>query len=147
MLQEGNLGPMPHVYFELAKRIGGFHESDTVQSHQGICFHPIPNYPKELQIKDFENAGGVEQSRYARNRSKPKATDDQTFKGRKGQNMKTRVREVLGQMERDPLRVANEYIEMKDRLDSTELLQNSGGQIRGAIAEGDERLGIPAVEL
>mmetsp|Transcript_32230 Transcript_32230/g.47626 ORF Transcript_32230/g.47626 Transcript_32230/m.47626 type:complete len:302 (+) Transcript_32230:90-995(+) len=147
MLQEGNLGPMQHIYFELAERIGGFHENDTVQSHTGIIFHAIPNYPKELQIRDFEQAGGVEHQRYARPRSKSKASDDQLPKARKAQNMKNRVREVLGQMERDPLKVANEYIEMKERLNNIELPENSGGQVREAADEENEQFRISIVNV
>lgn len=111
VLQDGNKGPMQYVYLELAERIGGFHEHDAVQNLPGIVFHPIPNYPKELADKDFEACGGIEQERYARPR-KNMAPQKATPK----KDMRTRVREVLGQMEHDPLKVANEYLEMQEQL-------------------------------
>jgi len=145
MLQEGNMGPMQHIYFELAERIGGFHESDTVQSHSDIVFHPIPNYPKELQIRDFEEAGGIEHQRYARPRSKARCDGEHLQKARTAQSMKNRVREVLGQMERDPLKVAKDYIDMKERL-KYQQNKDSGQQVMGSVEE-DNRYRMAVVNV
>jgi hypothetical protein len=114
LLQDGNKGPLQYVHFELAERIGGFSERDTVQNLPGIVFHSIPNYPKECGDIDFENAGGVEQQRYARPR---KLEDSATTKPKVPlPSIRLRVRDVLGQMEHDPLKVATEYLEMQEQL-------------------------------
>jgi hypothetical protein len=115
LLQDGNKGPHQYVHFELAERIGGFSERDTVQNLPGIVFHPIPNYPKECADADFEQAGGIEQQRYARPR---KLEDAAAAKPKQVSTplIRLRVRDVLGQMEHDPLKVATDYLEMQEQL-------------------------------
>jgi hypothetical protein len=130
LLQEENKGPIQHVDLELAERIGGFHERDTVHNTTGIFFHPIPNYPRERAAKDFELAGGIEQQRYARQRSQAEVVSkrceresipqENTPKQKKEYGSRRRVREVLGMMERDPLKVANDYIQMQEQLRNME---------------------------
>lgn len=115
MLQEGNKGPYQYIHLELAERIGGFAECDTVLNLPGIVFHPIPNYPRELAERDFQLAGGIAHQRHGRPRNSLTSPPAKA-KRDNDNNKRSRVRDVLGQMEKDPLKVANEYLNMCDRL-------------------------------
>ena len=128
ILQSGNKGPYQYISLELAERIGGFAECDTVQNLPGLVFHPIPNYPREQAEIDFEIAGGIAQPRNVRtlwpsssslSSSSQRAVTAPAPKPSKKPDactMRSRVRDVLGQMERDPLKVANNYLKMQERL-------------------------------
>ena len=125
MLQEDNKGPYQYIYLELAERIGGFAEGDTVQNLPGIVFHAIPNYPKEFADRDFEIVGGIEQQRYARPRKSLASPMKPRTEKKDNYTMRSRVRDVLGQMEHDPLKVANDYLEMHERLKAYEEQESS----------------------
>ena len=154
MLQEGNKGPYQYINLELAERIGGFGECDTVQNLPGVVFHPIPNYPRDLAERDFESAGGVAKPRNVRHLwpaslSMPsrKSTASPAYEQAEKQDsqaMRHRVRDVLVQMERDPLKVANEFLQMKERLRqydemmAMEQQQHNHQHVRHAEAEVDD---------
>ena len=135
LLQDGNKGPYQYVSLELAEWIGGFAECDTVQNLAGttVLYHPIPNYPRELADHDLEVSGGVAQQRYARNLSSSTSispslssrtssinASNKSMEKSESVATRNRVRDVLVQMEHDPLKVANDYIEMQSRLQGYE---------------------------